>query len=97
MSENGNPKIRFGMWYDFRNPPAWKRPYDQLYNEIIDQIVWGEQNGFDDIWLSEHHFIEDGLFARADADCRRDCLPDQENPYRDERGAPAFSQPGPTG
>ena len=60
MSENGNPKIRFGMWYDFRNPPAWKRPYDQLYNEIIDQIVWGEQNGFDDIWLSEHHFIEDG-------------------------------------
>jgi probable F420-dependent oxidoreductase len=48
------------MWYDFRNPPAWKRPYDQLYNEIIDQIVWGEENGFDDIWLSEHHFIEDG-------------------------------------
>ena len=41
MSENGNPRIRFGMWYDFRNPPAWKRPYDQLYNEIIDQIVWG--------------------------------------------------------
>ena len=60
MSEHGNPKIRFGMWYDFRNPPAWKRPYDQLYNEIIDQIVWGEENGFDDIWLSEHHFIEDG-------------------------------------
>jgi len=60
MSENGNPKIRFGMWYDFRNPLAWKRPYDQLYNEIIDQIVWGEENGFDNIWLSEHHFIEDG-------------------------------------
>ncbi len=60
MSENGNPKIRFGMWYDFRNPPAWKRPYDQLYNEIINQTVWGEENGFDDIWLSEHHFIEDG-------------------------------------
>ena len=60
MSENVNPKIRFGLWYDFRNPPAWKRPYDQLYNEIIDQIVWGEENGFDDIWLSEHHFIEDG-------------------------------------
>ena len=60
MSENGNPNIRFGLWYDFRNPPAWKRPYDRLYNEIIDQIVWGEENGFDDIWLSEHHFIEDG-------------------------------------
>src|SRR5207237_8228968 len=26
----------------------------------LDQIVWGENNGFDDVWLSEHHFIEDG-------------------------------------
>ena len=55
-----NGKLRFGMWYDFRNPPAWRRGYDQLYSEILDQIVWGEQHGFDDIWLSEHHFIEDG-------------------------------------
>ena len=60
MSNPVNPQLRFGLWYDFRNPPAWKRPYDQLYNEILDQIVWGEENGFDDIWLSEHHFIEDG-------------------------------------
>ncbi len=60
MSQDKNQKLRFGMWYDFRNPPAWKRPYDELYGEIFDQIVWGEENGFDDIWLSEHHFIEDG-------------------------------------
>lgn len=60
MTNPVNPQLRFGLWYDFRNPPAWKRPYDQIYNEILDQIVWGEQNGFDDIWLSEHHFIEDG-------------------------------------
>ena len=60
MTNPVNPQLRFGLWYDFRNPPAWKRPYDQLYNEILDQIVWGEDNGFDDIWLSEHHFIEDG-------------------------------------
>ena len=37
-----NAKLRFGLWYDFRNPPAWKRPYDQLYGEIFEQIVWGE-------------------------------------------------------
>ena len=60
MTNPVNPQLRFGLWYDFRNPPAWKRPYDQIYNEILDQIVWGEENGFDDIWLSEHHFIEDG-------------------------------------
>lgn len=60
MSENRKTKLRFGLWYDFRNPPAWRRPYDQLYGEVFDQIVWGEQHGFDDIWLSEHHFIDDG-------------------------------------
>src|SRR5262249_17799657 len=48
---SANSKLRFGLWYDFRNPPAWKRPYDQLYGEILDQIVWGEQQGFEDIWL----------------------------------------------
>jgi hypothetical protein len=52
--------VRFGLWYDFRNPPQWRQPSDRLYGEILDQIVWGENNGFDDVWLSEHHFIEDG-------------------------------------
>src|SRR5882762_8696925 len=60
MSPNQSSKVRFGLWYDFRNPPQWKQPSDRLYNEIIDQIVWCEQHGFDDVWLSEHHFIEDG-------------------------------------
>jgi probable F420-dependent oxidoreductase len=53
-------KIRFGLWYDFRNPAQWHQPADRLYRDIIDQIAWAEDNGFDDVWLSEHHFIEDG-------------------------------------
>jgi len=60
MSAKQGNQLRFGLWYDFRNPPQWKQPSDRLYNEIIDQIVWCEQHGFDDVWLSEHHFIEDG-------------------------------------
>jgi alkanesulfonate monooxygenase SsuD/methylene tetrahydromethanopterin reductase-like flavin-dependent oxidoreductase (luciferase family) len=59
MSQDSR-KVRFGLWYDFRNPPQWSQPSDRLYGEILDQIVWGENNGFDDVWLSEHHFIEDG-------------------------------------
>jgi probable F420-dependent oxidoreductase len=55
-----NRKVRFGLWYDFRNPPQWRQSSDRLYGEILDQIAWGENNGFDDVWLSEHHFIEDG-------------------------------------
>jgi alkanesulfonate monooxygenase SsuD/methylene tetrahydromethanopterin reductase-like flavin-dependent oxidoreductase (luciferase family) len=53
-------KLRFGLWYDFRNPARWRQPADRLYREILDQIAWGEKNGFDDVWLSEHHFIDDG-------------------------------------
>jgi alkanesulfonate monooxygenase SsuD/methylene tetrahydromethanopterin reductase-like flavin-dependent oxidoreductase (luciferase family) len=52
-------KVRFGL-YDCRNPPQWRQPSDRLDREILDQIVWGENNGFDDVWLSEHRFIEDG-------------------------------------
>src|SRR6201987_5442389 len=57
---NDSRKIRFGLWYAFRNPEQWLQPADRLYREILDQIAWGENNGFDDVWLSEHHFIDDG-------------------------------------
>jgi alkanesulfonate monooxygenase SsuD/methylene tetrahydromethanopterin reductase-like flavin-dependent oxidoreductase (luciferase family) len=56
----GDRKIRFGLWYDFRNPSQWRQSPDRLYAETLDQIAWGDNNGFDDVWLSEHHFIEDG-------------------------------------
>ncbi|HVH75287.1 MAG TPA: LLM class flavin-dependent oxidoreductase [Stellaceae bacterium] len=60
MTSQDSRKIRFGLWYDFRNPSQWHQSPDRLYREILDQIAWGEDNGFDDVWLSEHHFIEDG-------------------------------------
>ena len=57
---DGTRKLRFGLWYDFRNPPQWRQSSDRLYREILDQIAWAENHGFDDVRLSEHHFIEDG-------------------------------------
>jgi probable F420-dependent oxidoreductase len=56
---DGTRKLRFGLWYDFRNPPQWRQSSDRLYREILDQIAWAENHGFDDVWLSKHHFIED--------------------------------------
>src|ERR1700745_3233537 len=53
-------KIRFGLWYAFSNPPQWREAPERLYAEILDQIAWSENAGFDDVWLSEHHFIDDG-------------------------------------
>jgi probable F420-dependent oxidoreductase len=59
MIQHSRP-IRFGLWYDFRNPSQWRQSADRLYAETLDQIAWADKHGFDDVWLSEHHFIEDG-------------------------------------
>lgn len=57
MSAN---QVNFGLWYDFRNPPRWHRPFSTLYREVLDQMEWAESLGFDSVWLTEHHFCEDG-------------------------------------
>ncbi len=57
---SGQRKLRFGLWYDFRNPPQWRNEPTRLYQEILDQIERAEELGWDDVWLSEHHFIFDG-------------------------------------
>src|SRR6266542_483889 len=53
-------KLRFGLWYDFRNPPQWRQDPARLYEAILAQAARAEALGWDDVWLSEHHFIEDG-------------------------------------
>lgn len=52
--------VNFGLWYDFRNPEPWRVPFERLYAEILDQMVWAEGIGFDSVWLTEHHFCDDG-------------------------------------
>ena len=54
------PALRFGLWYAFRNPHPWRRPYPDLYASILRQIGWAEKIGYSDVWLTEHHFCEDG-------------------------------------
>lgn len=52
--------MRFGFMEDFRNPVKWRRPFPAFYQQILQQIKRGEELGFDNIWLTEHHFTEDG-------------------------------------
>ncbi len=56
----GRMPLRFGLWYDFRNPPQWPQDPAALYAGILEQIERAEALGWDDVWLSEHHFIFDG-------------------------------------
>ncbi|MFT4585395.1 MAG: alkanesulfonate monooxygenase SsuD [Gammaproteobacteria bacterium] len=56
--------FEFGLLYSFRNPPQWRAPWQQVYDEHIQHIVEMEQAGFDTIWLTEHHFSEDGYLPQ---------------------------------
>ena len=51
--------VNFGLWYDFRNP-GHQVSFEKLYRDSLDQIVWAETIGFDSVWLTEHHFVQDG-------------------------------------
>jgi alkanesulfonate monooxygenase SsuD/methylene tetrahydromethanopterin reductase-like flavin-dependent oxidoreductase (luciferase family) len=53
-------KLRFGFGFDLRNPRKWHRSWPDLYAEHLDFIAWTETLGFDNVWLAEHHGIEDG-------------------------------------
>ena len=49
----------FGLWYDFRQ----KLPlgdYARFYAECLGEIEEAEALGFTGVWLSEHHFVDDG-------------------------------------
>ena len=52
--------MRFGLAYDFRNPAQWQRPWPRCSRSCCNQIVRAEELGFDSIWITEHHFAEDG-------------------------------------
>ena len=52
-------EVNFGLWYDFRNP-ARDLSFEELYRANLDQIAWAETLGFNSVWLTEHHFCEDG-------------------------------------
>lgn len=52
--------MNFGLWYDFRNPEPWCRPFESFYADTLAQIADAESLGFDSVWLTEHHFCDDG-------------------------------------
>ncbi len=55
-----NNSVNYGLWYDFRNPPAWQQPFETFYAERLQQIKDAESLGFNACWLTEHHFCADG-------------------------------------
>ncbi len=56
----GRHPLRFGVCYDFRNPPDSGASDRVLYAEILEQVRWLDTIGADLVWFTEHHFVDDG-------------------------------------
>src|SRR5216683_2014163 len=52
--------MKFGYQLDFRNPPDSGLSFERLYQQLLDQAAFAEQIGMDSVWLTEHHFTDDG-------------------------------------
>src|ERR1041385_3422447 len=52
--------MNVGLMFSFRNPPKWKKPWADVYESQLEQVRLAEELGYDSIWLTEHHFAEDG-------------------------------------
>lgn len=55
--------VKFGYLLGFRNPPGSPLDFGALYTELFRQVEYVDQTGFDSIWLTEHHFTDDGYLA----------------------------------
>src|SRR5271155_1809033 len=52
--------MNLGLLFSFRNSSKNELSYADLYRKHVDLAVEAEDLGFDTIWLTEHHFVQDG-------------------------------------
>jgi len=52
--------FRFGVIHSFRNPPATGLDGPAFYRRTLDQIRLADELGYDHVWITEHHFVDDG-------------------------------------
>ncbi len=57
--------MKFGVMFDFSDPTQWRRPDPALYRSHLDEIVRLEELGYHNVWLTDHHFVEDGYRERG--------------------------------
>ncbi len=56
--------IKFGYLMGFRNPPELSTIGDaDFYSAMFEQIEYLDRAGFDSVWTTEHHFVDDGYLS----------------------------------
>ena len=53
-------RTRVGVSVRFKNPPAFDRPWDQVYREHLEYAATADRLGFDAVWVPEHHCVPSG-------------------------------------
>jgi alkanesulfonate monooxygenase SsuD/methylene tetrahydromethanopterin reductase-like flavin-dependent oxidoreductase (luciferase family) len=54
---SGANRMRIGLFYQIQVPKPWTAESEaQRIYEALDQIPYAEEQGFDSVWFSEHHF-----------------------------------------
>jgi alkanesulfonate monooxygenase SsuD/methylene tetrahydromethanopterin reductase-like flavin-dependent oxidoreductase (luciferase family) len=51
--------MKFGTFFFFQAVPGYRHA-DIIHREL-EQVEWTEELGFDEVWFTEHHFIDYGL------------------------------------
>ncbi len=57
--------MRVGLYIDMRNAPAYRRPWPIHYGRWLERIAEAERLGADAVWLTEHHFFDDGYLPQC--------------------------------
>lgn len=57
--------MRLGMYIDMRNPARWHKPWDKHYGRWLERIEEAERLGASSVWLTEHHFFDDGYLPQC--------------------------------
>ena len=52
-----------------QRPPDDPRSDADLYHEMVERCVVAERAGFDSVWVSEHHFLDDGYMPSLLVSC----------------------------
>jgi len=51
--------VRFSTFFFFQAPPG--HDHAEIIRRELEQVEWTEELGFDEVWFTEHHFIDYGL------------------------------------
>ncbi len=55
--------LKLGLLHAFRNPAYNRISWPQVYRDELSSIVYAEELGYDNVWMSEHHFVDDGYMS----------------------------------